>query len=369
MGERKERKIPKKFIERYGENFPIWSYSRVSSFQNCIYEYFLSRVLKLEGKENIYSVTGSCVHDSIEAFYNKEIEYKDLVERFESDFLNIEISDFKFSNDELRNDSMREKYKECIIHFLKNHQAIKTKLITEQEIWVDVDGHVFMGYIDAVTKGEDGIYYVYDWKTSTRYSGKKVDEHANQLLLYALALNQAGVPLDKIRVAWNFLKYTNISYMQKNKKIKTTIGERHKWVEKIKTPLKKDLKDFYGLEDWEIDIKIDELIKLNSLETLDESIKSKYALDDCYTYVEVNEQSILKLKNELVELVNEILKRSKNEEDWQREDIKPEEEFYCSVLCGMRGRCKYFKDYLNKKNDIQQEELDVMLDLDEILDL
>ena len=369
MGERRERKIPKRFTKKYGEKFPIWSFSRVNSFHNCLHEYWLSRIQKLEGKENIYSVTGSCVHDSIEAYYNGEIEYGELVDRFESDFLNIEISDFKFSNDEDRNDSMREKYKECIIHFLKNHVPIKTKVITEQEIWIDVDGHVFMGYIDVVTKGEDGVYYVYDWKTSTRYTGKKIEENANQLLLYALALNQAGASLDKIKVAWNFLKYTNITYMQKNKKLKTTIGERHKWVEKIKTPLKKDLKEFYQLEDWEVDIKIDELIRLNSLDSIDKSIRDKYELSDCFVYVDVTEESLIKLKKDLADTVSEIQSRSKDEKDWQREEIKPEEEFYCNVLCGQRRNCKYYTDYLNRKNDIQQEELDVILDLDEILDL
>lgn len=370
MGERKKRVIPKRFKDKYGEKFPIWSYSRTNSFHNCIHEYYLSRIKRLEGKDNIYSLCGSCVHDSIEAYYNGEIEFGKLVDRFESDFLDIEISDYKFSNDESKNDGMREKYKECINHFLKHHIPLKNKVITEQEIWVDVDGYVFMGYIDVVTKGDDGNYYVIDWKTSTRYSGKKVDEHANQLLLYALALNQQGVPLEKIKVAWNFLKYCNITYKLKNGKDKVTIGERHKWVDKIKTPLKKELIKFYEIEDWEADIKIDELIRLNSLDTIDKSIKDKYELSDCYTYVDVTEENLKKLKKDLVETIKEIQSRSKEEKDWQREEIQPQEEFYCNVLCSMSRKCKYYTNYLNKKKEFNQsQELDddMFKDLEEIL--
>ena len=369
MSNRSERKIPKRFIERYGKSFPIWSFSRINSFKNCSFEYWLSRVKKLEGKDNIYTVSGNVAHDILEDYYNGKIKKEEMVERFDSDFLSVEISDYKFSNDELRNDSMREKYKTCLMHFFEHHIPVERKLVTEKELWIDVDGNVFMGYVDAIHKDEDESIVITDYKTSTIYTKKKIPEHSKQLLLYALGLHQGGISLDKIRCRWAFLKYVNIAYLQKNGKMKTTIGERHKWVEKIKTPLKKDLMSFYELEDWEADIKIDELIRLNSIDTLDESIKSKYELSDCYTYVDVTEESINKLKKELVETVQEIQKRSKEESDWEREEIQPQEEFYCNVLCSMRNHCKYYKNHINKKNDNQQEEIDILADLDEILDL
>ena len=63
--------ILQKFIDKYGKDFPIYSYSKCSSLDNCIYEYYLSRIKKVETEENIYGVVGSIVHDILEQFYKK----------------------------------------------------------------------------------------------------------------------------------------------------------------------------------------------------------------------------------------------------------------------------------------------------------
>ena len=63
-----------------------------------------------------------------------------------------------------------------------------------------------------------------DWKTSTRYSGKKIDQESGQLLIYAEGIRQAlGVPLEDIICEWNFLKYVTVTYEQKNGKKKEDI--------------------------------------------------------------------------------------------------------------------------------------------------
>ena len=60
MTERKKLIAPKHILEKYGTEFPIWSYSRLSTFHNCLYEYYIGRVKKFEGEDNIYSLCGTC---------------------------------------------------------------------------------------------------------------------------------------------------------------------------------------------------------------------------------------------------------------------------------------------------------------------
>lgn len=367
MAQREKLKIPKRFIEKYGENFPIWSFSRINTLENCNYEYYLNYIKKLKGENNIYTLCGSCAHDIIQGFYDGKIKYNEMVDKFEEDFLDIEISDYKFSSDEEKNTKMRNKYKECVIHFFKHHQPIKTKVLTEKPIWIDVDGHVFVGYVDAITKDKDGNYYIIDWKTSSIYKGAKIKQHAKQLLLYALGLHQAGIPLNKIRVTWNFLKYCNITYKQKNGKCKTVSAERNKWVVAIKNQLKKDIKTVYNVEDWEVDLKYDECVKNNSLKTLDKSIQNKYEITDCYVYADINEEDIEQLKKELIEAIKLINKRGDDEVNWERDEISPDQEYYCSVLCGQRKHCKYYKNHLDKLGKKEKEEAEIIAELDEIL--
>lgn len=369
MSARRERVIPKRFIEKYGENPQIWSFSRASTIQNCTYEYYLSRIEKVKSKDNIYTLCGTVTHDILEDFYNNKVEFNEMRNRFDSDFLNIEISDYKFSNEEDKNERMKDKYRNCIIHFFDNHNPVKNKVLTEKEIWIEVNNNVFMGYVDAIHKDDDGNIVITDYKTSTKYSGKKIGEHQNQLLLYALGLHQGGISLSKIKCRWAFLKYTDITYKQKNGKYKTTTGERHKWVDKIKTPLKRDIKEFYELENWQADLKVEECVKANTLDSLDDSISSKYKLDDCYVYIDVNEDTIRKMTNDLSELVEIANKNGKEEKNWEREDIEPSEEYYCNVLCGVSHQCKYYKNYLKKLDKNSELDQVIMGDLDELFNL
>lgn len=367
MAHRDKLVIPKRFVEKYGEKFPIWSFSRINTLDNCVYEYFLSRIKKLPSEDNVYTMLGTYSHSILEDYYNNKIKYEEMADRFEADFVDVEISDYKFSSDEDKNSRMRDKYKKCVLDFFKNHKRMAEKVVIEKLVWIDVKGHVFMGYVDAIHK-EDDCFVITDFKTSSIYTGKKIEEHGKQLLLYSYGLIQGGVPIGKLKARWNFLKYTNITYQQKNKKFKTTHAERTKWVDKIKTPLKMYIKDHNeSLEAWEIDLMVDECIKNNSLKTLDKSIQDKFQLDDCYVYIDINEKAIQDLENKLVTAINKINKKGDDENEWWRNEIESHEEYYCSVLCGVSRFCKYYKQHLESIGIKQKEEDDIIKDLEDIL--
>lgn len=437
MGERKELKIPKKFIDKYEKVNLIWSYSKLNTFNQCTYEYYLSRIMKYKSEDNIYSLSGTVAHDILEDYYNNKIKYENMLDRFDRDFLIVEMSDFKFSSDVEKNLKMRNKYKECISHFFKHHIPVNHKVLTERQVWIDIEGNIFIGYIDAIHK-ENNIYIITDYKTSsiTEYKGDKLKEKQKQLLLYALGLNQLGISLDNIEVRWNFLKYTIIKYKhkinvtyKKNNKLTTSclniddwvnsiktqlkkdikefydnkntkeikamldnciaenslqsldesiqqkykieecfkIGDRNNWVNSIKTQLKKDIKEHYNnLEEFEIDIKVADCIRENSLQSLDKLIQENYMLEDCYIYGEVNEETISDLKNNIIEDINNIISKGKEEENWKRESINKNEEYYCNVLCGVRKICPYYKEYLKTLNESYQEESDLIKELESL---
>src|SRR5699024_2376992 len=82
--------------------------------------------------------------------------------------------------------------------------------------------------------------------------GKKLLENARQLMIYAMGINQHGrmvngemrqFPINKIRIRYDLMKYVNISFIQKNGKLKTTRAERRGWVGKISNQLRKDFAD------------------------------------------------------------------------------------------------------------------------------
>ena len=99
-----------------------------------------------------------------------------------------------------------------------------------------------------------------------------------------------GVPMDKIRIAWNFLKYWTVQYTQANLEVKTREIERFELGEKLQANLKVWLKKL-GYKD-----KMDEYLKMvidtNSIECLPEDVQAKYNISDCYVYVDLTDELI-----------------------------------------------------------------------------
>jgi len=346
---RKELNIPDKY-----KDIRLWSYSRVNEFVGCRYSYFLHRILKKHGSDNIYGVVGNLVHDILERYYNKEILYEQMIDEFEDGFTLVENSNYKFSSDPDKNESMKKKYYDCIIHFFNNHQSVPYKIYNEFEFFIPVDEYLFLGYVDAFYIDENKNVYITDYKTSTIYSGKKILQNQKQLVLYAYYFYKRGIPVEKIIARWNFLKYLNVSYLQKNGKLKTSTAERNNWVVKIKSRLQGNLKEL-GWNEAQIETALEICMSQNSIKTLPKEVQELYTIEDAYVYVELNEETIQELIKEMKSTVKRIISY---EDDYfingnnlfEREDISQGDSFFCSTLCGYNKHCKYFQEYLEDIN-------------------
>lgn len=436
MGSRSQLVRPAHLVEKYGEGFPIWSYSRIGTYKGCEHEYYLGRILKKEGVQNIYGLLGGTSHDALQEYYEGNITYGEMLSKFENDFLDFEISDYKFTSDEVKNERMTEKYKACMQHFFKHHIPIKSKVLCEKEVWIDTGKAVFIGYVDAIHKEPDGTYIITDYKTSSmgaEYKGENLKEKQKQLLLYTLALVQLGIPQDTIKIRWNFLKYTNIrynhmisvTYMKNDKLTKSTMkkedmitklspqlkkdikalypelttkqlkaeidllkedgnltrlpqeiqdkyviepvikqGERCKWVESIKTQLKKDL-IADGFTDLDAELMYVEAVESNSLDNIPPEIASNFILEDCYVYGEVSNETMTDLVTGMNKAVEDITAKGTDEEQWQKNKLECDKSgYYCNNLCGYRKHCKFYSQYLKDLKEQQEgykkESADIM---------
>lgn len=443
MAERKKIVRPEKLVEKYGDRFPIWSYSRISSFKNCPHEFYLSRILKKESVDNLWSVLGGVSHDSLEDYYNGKIKYEDMLDKFESAFLDYEMADLRFVKDDEQNDKMIKKYKESMIHFFKNHIPITQKVLSEREVWIDTGIAAFIGYVDAIHKDEEGFYNITDYKTSSmgaEYKGENLLHKQEQLLLYALALTQLGVPLETIKIRWNFLKYTNIRYKHmvsvtyvKNGKLTTStmredeminklspqlkkdmlelfpdltpkelkeninilkedgkldslpvdikckyvvepvvkVGERHRWIEAIKTQLKKDL-IAYGLSEVDVEVMYLDCLAANNLDAIPEEVSSNYILEDAYVYGNVSQENIDRLIKNMNKAVIDITNKGVDDpSSWEdNKMINDKTAYYCSNLCGVRKDCKFYQEHIEnlkkQQEEYQKEEVDILTELDNL---
>lgn len=336
----------------------LYSWSRINCFMTSPYEYFLKYVLhKKEDVDNCaYAPMGGICHEIIEKYYGNDIPYEDMVAEFDDGWLtSIEIADLKFDrNDEVKNNSIRGKYHDNLVHFFRNHVPIDGGIAIEKFVATKIGSNVLQGYIDAVHKDADGNFHVIDWKTSTKYSGKTAEEKCGQLVVYALGLHQAGVPLDKIKICWNFLKYCTVQYKQKNGAVKTRDVERCQLGDKMQSNVKMWLKEF-GYED-KVDEYLMDMIDTNSLDVLPDEVREMYEINDCYVYVDLTDKLIEKWENEITAAIRDIAAREKDYAETKsdkcffddEEDVK-KQSYYFSTLCSYSATLhKPYGEYLDK---------------------
>lgn len=336
----------------------IWSWSKWNCFHTSPYEYFLKYILhkKEDRTDCIYTTTGGIAHDIMERRYTGKLPYEQMIDDFEDGWVTaFNIAEMKFDrNSPEKNDKISQKYYENLRHFFMNHTPLKYKPVIEQFVKAKIGDNLFQGYIDVCFKDDEGNFNILDWKTSSIYKGKKAENECGQLVVYAIGLNQQGVPMDKIRICWNFLKYVSIQYEQANGAVKTREVERCKIGESLQTNAKMWLKKL-GYAD-QVDDYLKLLLDTNDIECLPKEVQEKYIISDCYVYVPLTDELINRWKEIIISTINDIELREKDYEEthsdkafWDTDESVEAQSYYFSTLCGYSPNLHLpYKAYLER---------------------
>lgn len=378
----------KKMCEALGTD-RLNSWSRVNCIHNSLYEYYLKYILHKEEDrdDSIYKVTGGISHDILEKYYTAQIPYDAMVEEFEDGWTTaFDIAELKFvRGDGDRNKSIANKYYYDLKNFFSTHERIKDRIDIEQFITVKIGEEYYQGYIDAKVTDYDGNITILDWKTSSIYKGDKAKNECGQLVMYAMALHQQGIPYEKIRIAWNFLKYQCVTVQSKKGVKKVREIERCELGEKLQANAKMWLKDA-GYSEEQVFEYLDQLVQTNDITVLPEEVQNKYEFHDCYVYVDLTEELInhwgsfiidtMKLIREKEKKYLDLKENGKFEEAdklwWEDEESLKKQSYYLTNLCGYSANLhKPLKAYLekldsNKNGDILGQKKEDEYDVDDL---
>lgn len=354
----------------------LWSFSRFDTYRTSKFEYLLKYIQhKKENNEVIsaYAPLGGAVHDLIEGLYDGKLKFEQLESEFDDIWTtNIDIADLKFDRcDSTKNDNIKTKYYKNLLHFFENYQQLPYKMLNEQYLLIKItDDIIFNGYADAIYCNEDGVYTIVDYKTSTKYSPKSLIAHSAQLILYSEALRQVGIPKDKIRCCFNFLKYVDIDYEQVNGKIKTRTVERAEIGMALQASVKTWLKK-YGYED-DMLMYLDALAQSNDIKVLPDEVQKKFVIRDSYVYIDNIWELYEELKEEIIITIDEINEKTKKYNElkdtdldaaehlfWDDDESLKAQSYYFNNLCGYSiPTIKPYKQYLDRINE--EKNLDLL---------
>lgn len=323
----------------------VYSISRLNTFLNCEYEYYKSYIKKEKGIDNVYTILGSFIHDNIQQIH----EGKKTLEQFRIDYEN-KLIELDMLGINFPNSNIEENWKKDIGHFVNTFDKIDKKMLMEKLIVFEItDGIFIQGYIDVIMPSERGKPYVnvYDWKTSSKFTGKKLDEAGRQLIMYKIGLEKiSDYKVDK--VMWYMLKYVDVCWKLKNGKVKRKMCNRGKWVKEMRNQFEKELYQL-GKDTFEVELLLDQAVQDNKIDCLPDKIKEKYWLEDSVVVYEYDDKKVEEFKRFVTQTVNEIeSKDMDNEDEWKPIKINKSNSFYCSVLCSQRKTCKYYKEYLEE---------------------
>lgn len=166
----------------------VWSYSRITCYEDCPYKFFLKYIKGYQGSRQFFSDYGSFMHSIIEKFLCGELQKNELVGYYLTNFKREVVG---------RAPSYKifKAYFDQGLNYLLTVQTPADETVgVEKEIHFNIEGAPFIGYIDRISKCEDG-YEVVDNKSRTlkarthrnkpTKSDYELDRYLRQLYLYS----------------------------------------------------------------------------------------------------------------------------------------------------------------------------------------
>lgn len=245
MDERKVKiynKIRNEAITR-GNKVEFVSFSKLEKFLKCkrCFKYMYIDKYKIEYKDNLHADVGTICHDIIEWSSTENWSRDKIINTFNERARNI-CNKYSMRVDIPLVQSTK--------HFFTDSNFMNT--IYERGVEVEFEVPVYhklkydgepnkeywlVGFIDMVVHNEDGSISIVDFKTSNTsgYTGKKKEQAFLQIYSYAYLYE--ALYRNRVKdVAWLFIKYCNMSFVDsKGKNRKSSKVERRNIKEEFRT--------------------------------------------------------------------------------------------------------------------------------------
>ena len=209
-----ERKVDPRLQELWNKGVNVYSFSKLSSIEECLYGAYLTYILKQKGKDSCYSLAGSATHEVLENITNDLATEEDLLPTIQATLDELEILGLPFPKDRKGEDSIRDGWVADMEYFCKHYVKPKGKFETETFFLYKTDADIYLqGFLDLTQIHKDDSISIYDYKTSSMFSKEELPHKARQLVIYALAKEQEGYKVR--RVAWIMLKFSKVDFIGK----------------------------------------------------------------------------------------------------------------------------------------------------------
>lgn len=164
----------------------IYSYSQLSSFDECPYGFYLQRIEKMEQVQNAFAEQGTLIHDLLDKWAKGELTKEQLPDEYERRYPDEVLCSWPKM---LAAKGYAEKTYNQGLEYFQNFDEFRgyDVIATEEKFRTDIDGRPFVGVVDMVLRDQvTDELIVLDHKSKSLNSFRKnEDEMYRQQLLYS----------------------------------------------------------------------------------------------------------------------------------------------------------------------------------------
>jgi len=196
-----------------------YSHSRVSTFENCPYQYKLRYIdkIKVDVPTTIECFMGDLVHQTLEKLYkDKKFKklvskatllkfYKDLWTKEYSDDILVAKADQGLTSENYR--KMGLKYIEDYYDKFKPFDQLTILGLETTDRMTLPDGNQWHVRIDKLACDNEGNYYVCDYKTNARMKDQEEADADRQLALYSIWVKDKFKDAKSVKLIWHMLAF------------------------------------------------------------------------------------------------------------------------------------------------------------------
>ncbi len=194
-----------------------YSHSRVSTFENCPYQYKLKYIDKVEvdTPTTIECFMGDIVHQSLEDLYKrkkfKQRISKETLIKFYRDLWEKEYSDdilvVKDGLDAKNYKKMGEKFLSDYYDRMKPFEQITILGLETQDRMTLPDGNQWHVRIDKLGCDDKGNYFICDYKTNSRMKDQEEADSDRQLAMYSIWVKDKFKDAKSVKLIWHMLAF------------------------------------------------------------------------------------------------------------------------------------------------------------------
>lgn len=203
---------------------PVYSHSRLSTFENCPLKFKFQYIDKIKPEEpwtSVEAFMGSRAHDTLEKLYRdlnvtKLNTLDELLLHFDKIWDEEWGDDVRIVRKEYTQDDYRNTGKKCVIDYYNHYKPFDDSktLNLEQRVSIEIEGHKLTGFIDRLSQRGEGEYEIRDYKTNASLPTQEHADGDRQLALYQIGVEDMWRDAKSVDLIWHYLRH--------NKEIRST---------------------------------------------------------------------------------------------------------------------------------------------------